>query len=59
MPDLQAWLLLAHAGHWVLWVLYALPLIAVIAAIWISSRRAPEPDDPSAKREEDAQPPGV
>jgi hypothetical protein len=42
MPDPQSWLLLAHAGHWILWVLYALPLIAVVAAIWISSRRSPE-----------------
>ncbi len=42
MPDPQPWLLLAHAGHWILWVLYALPLIAVIAAIWISSRRETE-----------------
>jgi hypothetical protein len=45
MPDPQSWLLLAHAGHWILWVLYALPLIAVVAAIWISSRRSPAKDD--------------
>ena len=45
MPDPQLWLPLAHAGHWIVWVLYALPLVAVLIAIWISSRRGPEGDD--------------
>lgn len=41
MPDPAASLLVAHAGHWIVWVLYALPVVAVGAAIWISSRRPP------------------
>ena len=32
-------LLLAHAGHWIVWVLYAVPVVAVCVALWISSRR--------------------
>lgn len=39
MPEPAA-LLLAHAGHWTVWILYAIPLIAVVAAIPIASRRA-------------------
>lgn len=49
MPDPAATLLLAHAGHWTLWVLYAIPLIAVLVAIPMASRREKtlpdEPDD--------------
>jgi cytochrome c-type biogenesis protein CcmH/NrfF len=30
---------LAHAGHWILWILYALPVIVVVASIVISARR--------------------
>ena len=47
MPEALAALPVAHPGHWIVWVLYALPVIAVVIAIWISSRRAPdgEPDD--------------
>ena len=41
MPDPAVALLVAHAGHWIVWVLYALPVVAVGAAIWISSRRPP------------------
>ena len=30
---------LAHAGHWFLWILYAIPVIVVIGSIVISMRR--------------------
>lgn len=41
MPEpLVAGLPVAHAGHWIVWVLYAVPLVAVLVALWISSRRA-------------------
>lgn len=45
MPEPSVTLLLAHAGHWTLWVLYAIPLIAVLVAIPMASRRerTPEP----------------
>ena len=29
----------AHAGHWALWILYAVPLIVVVASIVTSIRR--------------------
>lgn len=41
MPEPSSLLLLAHTGHWIVWVLYALPVLAVAVAIWISARRAP------------------
>ena len=43
MPDLPDQILtlpVAHTGHWIVWVLYAVPVVAVCAALWISSRRA-------------------
>jgi cytochrome c-type biogenesis protein CcmH/NrfF len=30
---------LAHAGHWLVWVLYLLPVVAVLAAVLITSLR--------------------
>lgn len=37
---------IAHAGHWALWILYAVPLIVVIASIVNSTRRDRRgPDD--------------
>ena len=47
MPEALSILPVAHAGHWAVWVLYALPVVAVVVAIWVSSRRAPdgEPGD--------------
>ena len=30
---------IAHAGHWAIWVLYAVPLIIVVASIVNSLRR--------------------
>lgn len=44
---------LAHAGHYVVWLLYALPVIIVVAAIVRSTlaqrreRHPPDPDDRS------------
>lgn len=38
MPDL----LLAHAGHWLVNLLYLMPVIAVLVAIAISYRKAKE-----------------
>ena len=31
----------AHAGHWAVWVLYAIPVIAVLIAAYTSSVRTP------------------
>jgi cytochrome c-type biogenesis protein CcmH/NrfF len=39
MPELGANLLLAHSGHWALWVLYSAPVVAVVIALVISSIR--------------------
>lgn len=39
MPDPAQLLPLAHAGHWLVWILYAVPIVAVVVAIWLSSRR--------------------
>lgn len=42
MPDLALWatsLPLAHAGHWAVWILYAVPILAVLATIAINARR--------------------
>jgi len=30
---------IAHAGHWFLWVLYAVPVIVVLGSIFTSMRR--------------------
>lgn len=38
MPDASS-LLVAHAGHWAVWVLYAAPVIAVLVALLIGSLR--------------------
>jgi cytochrome c-type biogenesis protein CcmH/NrfF len=32
-------ILLAHAGHWLVWVLYAIPVIAVLLAVLFGSLR--------------------
>lgn len=45
-------LLLAHAGHWAIWVLYAAPVVIVLASIVISLVRD-RGDDP---RSEDPDP---
>jgi cytochrome c-type biogenesis protein CcmH/NrfF len=37
--------LLAHAGHWVVWALYLLPVLAVLAAVLISSLRMRRRDE--------------
>lgn len=31
--------ILAHVGHWISWVLYAVPIVAVLIAIAVSARR--------------------
>lgn len=56
MPELGAQLLLAHAGHWSVWVLYSVPVLAVIIAIVVSSLRArrldsapPDADEPAGE----------
>jgi hypothetical protein len=39
---------LAHAGHWALWILYAVPVLIVSAAIvrsMIAQRRASREED--------------
>jgi hypothetical protein len=40
MLELSDQMLVAHAGHWVEWALYAVPVVAVLIAIAISARRA-------------------
>jgi cytochrome c-type biogenesis protein CcmH/NrfF len=38
---------LAHAGHWLIWVLYAVPVLIVIGSIVISiARQRREADTP-------------
>ena len=32
-------LVVAHAGHWLIWVLYAVPLVIVIGSIVVSIMR--------------------
>lgn len=50
-------LLLAHAGHWAIWVLYSVPVLIVLASIVISLVRdrgegsGPEDPDPQARSE--------
>jgi len=44
-------LLVAHAGHWLIWVLYAVPVLIVVGSIVLSivrqRREGDEPDSPS------------
>ncbi|MFL5870884.1 MAG: hypothetical protein ACJ75R_07360 [Solirubrobacterales bacterium] len=42
---------IAHAGHWAIWILYAVPVIVVLGSIVLQLRRerredAPTEDDP-------------
>ncbi len=40
---------IAHAGHWLVYVIYAVPVIIVLGSILLSvvrDRRAPRADDP-------------
>jgi hypothetical protein len=30
---------LAHAGHWALWVLYAVPVVVVLSSVVVTTRR--------------------
>ena len=42
---------IAHAGHWLVYVIYAVPVIIVLGSILLSvvrDRRAPRADDPPA-----------
>jgi cytochrome c-type biogenesis protein CcmH/NrfF len=46
-------LVLAHAGHWLIWVLYAVPVLIVLGSIVASVMRqrresAAEPGDPAS-----------
>lgn len=47
---------LAHAGHWVIWILYAIPVIVVVGSIVISMRReraeSAAPEDPASGAED-------
>ncbi|MGB6426343.1 MAG: hypothetical protein WBF18_13775 [Solirubrobacterales bacterium] len=57
MPESSSLLLLAHAGHWSVWVLYSVPVLAVIIAIVVSSFRARRLDSapPAADEEPDVE----
>jgi len=48
---------LAHAGHWILWVLYAVPVIVVVASIVISVRRERSAEDPRGEPPDGGRPP--
>lgn len=39
MPELALAPLLAHPGHWFVWILYAIPVLAVLAVIAFNSRK--------------------
>jgi cytochrome c-type biogenesis protein CcmH/NrfF len=54
MPEPGVQLLLAHAGHWSVWALYSVPVLAVIIAIVVSSLRARKFDSASPASEESA-----
>jgi cytochrome c-type biogenesis protein CcmH/NrfF len=62
MPDPCVLLPLAHAGHWLIWVLYAVPVVAVLVAVVVGSRRerrrreggATPPDGSETERGSDA-----
>jgi hypothetical protein len=44
--------ILAHAGHWLIWVLYAVPVLIVVGSIVISivrQRREDGEGEPSAE----------
>ena len=58
MPSAQLILPPAHAGHWALWVLYAVPLIVVVWAVvmaTVNERRARREEDESAENENRSQ----
>jgi hypothetical protein len=38
--DTESVLPIAHAGHWFLWILYAVPVFVVVGSIINSTRRA-------------------
>jgi cytochrome c-type biogenesis protein CcmH/NrfF len=45
-------LVLAHAGHWLIWVLYAVPVLIVVGSIVLSivrQRREDAEGEPSAE----------
>ncbi len=54
MPESSSLLLLAHAGHWSVWVLYSVPVLAVIIAIVVSSLRARRLDSARPDADEEA-----
>ncbi len=54
MREPSSLLLLAHAGHWSVWVLYSVPVLAVIIAIVVSSLRARRLDSARPDADEEA-----
>ncbi len=54
MREPSSLLLLAHAGHWSVWVLYSVPVLAVIIAIVVSSLRARRLDSALPDADEEA-----
>jgi len=49
-------LLLAHAGHWAIWVLYAVPVLIVLGSIVISIARSRGDDGGGEEREAESGP---
>jgi cytochrome c-type biogenesis protein CcmH/NrfF len=47
-------MLLAHAGHWLVWVLYTIPVFAVLIAVVVASVRARKLAEAEGVDEEEA-----
>lgn len=57
MPDPATLIQLAHTGHWAIWVLYAVPVLAVLAAVLLGSIRARREDAEASRGTEAGGPP--
>jgi hypothetical protein len=42
---------IAHAGHWAIWILYAVPVVVVLGSIVLQLRRERREDAPGAEEE--------
>lgn len=51
MPDPLTALPLAHASHWLVWLLYLAPVLAVLGAIVFGAARARRFDEAQRERE--------
>jgi cytochrome c-type biogenesis protein CcmH/NrfF len=44
---------IAHAGHWAIWILYAVPVVIVLGSIVVQLRRGRR-EDPAGSEDEPA-----